>query len=92
MWLLKDDSFPGQLQFCMKAEESLCRSPYIYIYIYIYFGDTHKQNEDEDKALHILENTKRNVQKCATDDNKTATQNNCKKSYGLYYIHQNRFS
>lgn len=28
---------------------------------------------------------KRNVQKCATDDKKTATQNNCKKSYSLYY-------
>lgn len=64
----------------MKTEESLCCSPYTYI-----FGDAYEQNEDQDKALHALENAKRNVQKCATDDNKTATQNNCKKSYGLYY-------
>lgn len=64
----------------MKAEESLCCSPYTYI-----FGDIREQNDNQDKTLHILENIKRNAQKCATDNNKTATQNNCKKSSSLYY-------
>lgn len=49
------------------------------------FGDTHEQNEDQDKALHVLEYVKRNVQRCATDYNKAAKQNNSKESYSLYY-------
>lgn len=42
MWLMKDDSFSGQLHFCMKAEESFFSLPYVYI-----FGDTHEENEDQ---------------------------------------------
>lgn len=49
------------------------------------FDDTQVQSEHQDMALLILENTKRNVQECATDDNKTVAHNNCKKFYGLYY-------
>lgn len=39
---MKDDIFSGQLQFCMKAEESHFSSPYVYI-----FGDTQEENEDQ---------------------------------------------
>lgn len=49
------------------------------------FDDIHEQNEDQNKALHALENIRRNVQKYAIDDNKRGTQNNCKKSYGFHY-------